>query len=63
MKQCAPQISRGREQPCKLAVGYRAIAKFIHPAIMKSIAPENVIDTHRRYAPLYDKLFGAVLED
>jgi phosphatidylethanolamine/phosphatidyl-N-methylethanolamine N-methyltransferase len=30
---------------------------------MKSIASEDVINTYRRYAPLYDNLFGAVLQD
>lgn len=29
---------------------------------MKSISQENVVSTYRRYAPLYDLLFGAVLE-
>lgn len=29
---------------------------------MKSITQDNVISTYRLYAPLYDKLFGAILE-
>lgn len=29
---------------------------------MQSISPQNVKDTYRRYAPLYDYIFGAILE-
>lgn len=30
---------------------------------MKSITPEDVANTYRRYAPMYDSLFGAVLQN
>jgi phosphatidylethanolamine/phosphatidyl-N-methylethanolamine N-methyltransferase len=29
---------------------------------MANLSPESVVRTYRRYAPLYDKIFGAVLE-
>lgn len=29
---------------------------------MQSISPQNIKDTYRRYAPLYDYIFGAILE-
>lgn len=36
--------------------------KLILTARMNPISVDNVVDTYRFYAPLYDRLFGAVLE-